>query len=314
MHYRSLGRSGVQVSVIGLGTNQFGGKVDQAGVNAIIAGALDLGINFIDTADVYQQGRSESTLGVALQGKWDKVVLATKAFHPMGDGPNDKGVSRYHLINAVEASLRRLQSDHIDLYQMHRWDAATPIEETLRALDDLVRSGKVRYVGASNYMAWQLARANLLAECNHWTPFVSIQNHYHLFERALEREMIPFCNAHNVGILPYFPLAGGFLTGKYTRGEAAPAGSRGESSPYVQGYMTDANFDVLQALETWAQARERTLTELAHAWLLAQPQVSSVISGATKLSHVESNVKGADWQLTDAELNEVNTVLGALPA
>lgn len=314
MYYRSLGRSGLQVSVIGLGTNQFGGKVDQADVNEMIAGALDLGINFIDTADVYQQGRSEATLGVALQGKWDKVVLATKAFHPMGDGPNDKGVSRYHLINAVEASLRRLQSDHIDLYQMHRWDAATPIEETLRALDDLVRSGKVRYIGASNYMAWQLARANLLAEFNHWTPFVSIQNHYHLFERALEREMIPFCNAHNVGILPYFPLAGGFLTGKYKRGEAAPAGSRGESSPYVQGYMTDANFDTLQALEAWAQARGRTLTELAHAWLLAQPQVSSVISGATKLSHVENNVKGADWQLTGAELNEVNTVLGALPA
>jgi aryl-alcohol dehydrogenase-like predicted oxidoreductase len=163
-------------------------------------------------------------------------------------------------------------------------------------------------------MAWQLARANLLAECNRWTPFVSIQNHYHLFERALEREMIPYCNAHNVGILPYFPLAGGFLTGKYKRGEAAPPGSRGESSPYVQGYMTDANFDTLQALETWAQTRERTLTELAHAWLLAQPQVSSVISGATKLSHVENNVKGADWQLTAAELNEVNTVLGALPA
>ncbi|HHY55752.1 MAG TPA: aldo/keto reductase [Chloroflexi bacterium] len=314
MHYRSLGRSGVQVSVIGLGANQFGGKVDQAGVNEIIAGALDLGINFIDTADVYQQGRSESTLGVALKGKWDKVVLATKAFHPMGDGPNDKGVSRYHLINAVEASLRRLQSDHIDLYQMHRWDAATPLEETLRTLDDLVRSGKVRYIGASNYMAWQLARANLLAEFNHWTPFVSIQNHYHMFERALEREMIPFCNAHNIGILPYFPLAGGFLTGKYRRGEAAPAGSRGESSPYVQGYMTDANFDKLEALESWVQARGRTLTELAHAWLLAQPQVSSVISGATKLAHVQANVKGADWQLTPAELDEINTLLGPIPA
>lgn len=314
MQYRSLGNSGLQVSVIGLGTNQFGGKVDQAGVNEIIAGALDLGINFIDTADVYQQGRSETTLGVALKGKWDKVVLATKAYHPMGEGPNDKGVSRYHLINAVEASLRRLQSDHIDLYQMHRWDAVTPIEETLRTLDDLVRSGKVRYIGASNYMAWQLARANLLAEFNHWTPFVSIQNHYHMFERALEREMIPYCNAHNVGILPYFPLAGGFLTGKYRRGEAAPAGSRGESSPYVQGYMTEANFDKLEALEAWAQAHGRTLTELAHAWLLAQPQVSSVISGATKLAQVESNVKGADWQLTPAELNEINSLLDAMPA
>jgi aryl-alcohol dehydrogenase-like predicted oxidoreductase len=307
--YRSLGRSGLQVSVIGLGTNQFGGKVDQAGVNAIVDGAIDLGINFIDTADVYQQGRSESTLGVALKGKWDKVVLATKAFFGTGEGPNDKGVSRYHLINAVEASLRRLQSDHIDLYQMHRWDDGTPIEETLRALDDLVRSGKVRYIGASNYMAWQLARANLLAELNHWTPFVSIQNHYHMFERELEREMIPFCNAHNVGILPYFPLAGGFLTGKYVRGQAAPAGSRGESSPYVQGYMTATNFDKLDALQKWVGVHERSLTELAHAWLLAQSEVSSVISGATQLEHVQSNVKGADWQLTPEELNEVNKIL-----
>ncbi len=310
MNYRSLGRSGLQVSVIGLGTNQFGGKVDQTGVNEIIDGALDLGINFIDTADVYQQGRSETALGVALKGKWEKVVLATKAFFPTGDGPNDKGVSRYHLVNAVEASLRRLQSDHIDLYQMHRWDDGTPIEETLRALDDLVRSGKVRYVGASNYMAWQLARANLLAEFNHWTPFVSIQNHYHMFEREQEREMIPFCNAHNIGILPFFPLAGGFLTGKYKRGEGAPAGSRGESSPYVQAYMTDANFDKLEALEVWSTARGRTLGELAHAWLLAQPQVSSVISGATKLAHVQSNVQGADWALTAEELAEVNAVLG----
>ena len=310
MNYRSLGRSGLQVSVIGLGTNQFGGKVDQAGVNEIIDGVLDLGINFIDTADVYQQGRSETALGVALKGKWEKVVLATKAFFPTGDGPNDKGVSRYHLVNAVEASLRRLQSDHIDLYQMHRWDDGTPIEETLRALDDLVRSGKVRYVGASNYMAWQLARANLLAESNHWTPFVSIQNHYHMFEREQEREMIPFCNAHNIGILPFFPLAGGFLTGKYKRGEGAPAGSRGESSPYVQAYMTDANFDKLEALEGWSAARGRTLGELAHAWLLAQPQVSSVISGATKLAHVQSNVTGADWALSAEELAEVNAILG----
>jgi len=310
VNYRSLGRSGLQVSVIGLGTNQFGGKVDQAGVNEIIDGALDLGINFIDTADVYQQGRSETALGVALKGKWERVVLATKAFFPTGDGPNDKGVSRYHLVNAVEASLRRLQSDHIDLYQMHRWDDATPIEETLRALDDLVRSGKVRYVGASNYMAWQLARANLLAEFNHWTPFVSIQNHYHMFEREQESEMIPFCNAHNIGILPFFPLAGGFLTGKYKRGEGAPAGSRGESSPYVQAYMTDANFDKLEALEAWSAARSRTLGELAHAWLLAQPQVSSVISGATKLAHVQSNVTGANWALTAEELAEVNAILG----
>jgi aryl-alcohol dehydrogenase-like predicted oxidoreductase len=309
MQYRYLGRSGLQVSTIGLGTNQFGGKVDQDGVTRIIDAAIDLGINLIDTADVYQGGRSESTLGVALQGKWHKVVLATKGFHATGEGPNDQGASRYHLVAAVEESLRRLQSDHIDLYQMHRWDPNTPIEETLRALDDLVRSGKVRYIGASNYLAWQLGRANLLAEINHWTPFVSIQNHYHLFERELEREMLGFCAAQRVGILPYFPLAGGFLTGKYRRGAPAPQGSRGESSAYVQAYMTESNYDKLAALETWAADRSRTLTELAHAWLLAHPEVSSVISGATGTEQLQANAKGADWSLGAGELAEINALL-----
>ncbi|NTU85492.1 MAG: aldo/keto reductase, partial [Chloroflexales bacterium] len=182
MEYRQLGSAGVRVSAIGLGTNQFGGKVGQDGVNTIIAAALDLGVNFIDTADTYTQGRSEETLGVALKGRWDQVVLATKVHNKTGDGPNDRGASRYHIINGLEASLRRLQSDHIDLYQIHNWDPATPIEETLRALDDLVRAGKLRYVGASNFAAWQLARANLLAELRGWSPFVSIQPHYHMLE------------------------------------------------------------------------------------------------------------------------------------
>jgi aryl-alcohol dehydrogenase-like predicted oxidoreductase len=241
MQYRQLGKSGVRVSVIGLGTNQFGGKVDQNGVNEIIDGCLDLGINFIDTADVYTGGRSEETLGVALKGKWDKVVMGTKGVSPMGKGENDRGASRYHIVNAVEASLRRMQVDHIDLYQLHRWDDTTPIDETLRALDDLVASGKIRYVGASNFAAWQLSRANLLAEMRDWSPLVTIQPHYHMFERGIEQELVPYCNAYGVGILPYFPLAGGFLTGKYKQGEAAPAGSRGENSPYVQRYMTDKN-------------------------------------------------------------------------
>ena len=309
MQYRHLGRSGLQVSTIGLGTNRFGGKVDQAGVNAIIDAAIDLGINLIDTADVYTEGNSESTLGIALKGKWHKVILATKGFNAMGDGPNDKGASRYHVIAAVEDSLRRLQSDHIDLYQMHRYDDATPIQETLRALDDLVRSGKIRYIGASNYMAWQLARANLLAEFNHWTPFVSVQNHYHMFERELEREVLPYCAAHVVGILPYFPLAGGFLTGKYKRGAPAPAGSRGESSPYVQAYMTDANYDKLEKLERLGSRHGRTLGDLAHAWLLAHPEVSSVISGATSADQLLANAKSADWALNTEELAEVNAIL-----
>ena len=309
MQYRSLGNSGLKVSAVGLGTNQFGGKVDQAGVNEIVAGSIDLGINFIDTADIYTRGGSEETLGVALKGKWDQVVLATKVAIPTGQGPNDQGASRYHIMAGLEASLRRLQTGYIDLYQMHRWDETTPLEETLRALDDLVSSGKVRYVGASNYAAWQLARANALAEVRNQVPFVSIQNHYHMFEREQEREIIPYCNAHNVGILPFFPLAGGFLTGKYKRGQTAPAGSRGEQSAYVQKYMTDENYDKLEALSAWAEARDHTMVELAHAWLLAQPQVSSVISGATRLEQVQGNAKSADWALSADDLAAVNEIL-----
>lgn len=309
MHYRRLGQAGVQVSVIGLGTNQFGGKVDQQGVNEIIAGCQDLGINFIDTANVYQQGRSETTLGHALQGRREHFVVATKVFHRTGDGPNNGGASRYHIMAAVEDSLRRLQTDRIDLYQIHRWDDNTPLEETMRALDDLVRSGKVRYVGASNFAAWQLSRANLLAEIRSWTPFVTIQPHYHMFERSIEQELIPFCNAHQVGILPYFPLAGGFLTGKYKAGEAAPAGSRGESSAYVQRYMTEANYKIVDALAAWATDHQRSMVELAHAWLLAQPQVSSVISGATKLSQVQGNARAADWTLSPDDVAAINAIL-----
>lgn len=309
MEYRQLGNSGLRVSVIGMGTNQFGGKVDQDGVNAIVHTALDLGVNLIDTADVYTKGRSEETLGVALAGKWDRVVLATKVYIATGTGPNDYGASRYHIMNGVEASLRRLGTDHIDLYQIHRYDVTTPKEETLRALDDLVRSGKVRYIGASNYAAWQLAEANTLADLRGWTPFVSVQNHYHMLERELEREVLPYCTARKVGILPYFPLAGGFLTGKYRRGEAAPAGSRGESSAYVQQYMTDANYTKLEKLTAWAQARGKSMADLAHAWLLAKPAVSSVISGVTSVAQVEANVRSGEWSLSSDELAEVNEVL-----
>lgn len=311
MEYRQLGNSGMRVSVIGMGTNQFGGKVGQDDVNTIIDAALDLGINFIDTADMYAKTESEVTLGNALKGKWDKVVLATKGYFATGEGTNDSGASRYHLQNAVEASLKRLQSDHIDLYQMHKWDENTPIEETLRTLDDLVSSGKIRYIGASNYASWQLAKSNLLAEFNSRTKFVSVQNHYHMLERADEKEVLPYCAEENVGYIPYFPLAGGFLTGKYKRGQDAPEGSRGERSPYVQKYMNDANYTIVESLSAWAEEREHTMAELAHSWLLAQPQVSSVISGLTRLEHLQANAKSADWVLTGDELAEIETVLSA---
>lgn len=312
MEYRQLGSAGVRVSVIGLGTNRFGAPtLPQDQVNNVIDYALECGINMIDSSNSYQQGRSEETLGEALKGRWDKFVLASKFYFPVGEGTNDRGTSRYHLMNAVEDSLRRLQSDHIDLYYVHRWDSSVPIEETLRGLDDLIRMGKVRYVGCSDFASWQLAHANLMAEVRGWTPFVVIQSEYHLLSRDVEREVIPYCQAHTVGFIPYFPLAGGFLTGKYKRGEPAPAGSRGESGGYLQQYMTDAHYDIVEKLTAWAGERERGLNELAQAWLMAQPQVCSVITGATKLDHVQSNVKAADWQLSEQDLAEISTIINS---
>ena len=311
MQYRQLGRSGVRVSIIGLGTNRFGtDQLPQEEVNKIIDVSLDLGINFIDAANTYVRGRCEETLGHALKGRRERFILATKAALPMGDGPNDRGASRYHLMQAFEDSLRRLQTDHIDLYYAHRWDDTTPIDETLRALDDLLRLGKVCYVGASEYASWQLAHANLLAEVRGWTPFVVLQSRYNMLDRQIEREVLPYCRAHHVGFIPYHPLAGGFLTGKYTQGEPPPPGSRGARDPVrMQHYMTDAHYATVEALRVWAAARSRGLNELAQAWLLAQPQVCSVISGATRLEHVLDNVKAASWSLSQTELAEVNALL-----
>ena len=309
MEYRNLGRAGVKVSVIGIGCNQFGGVVDKDGTKAIIHRALDLGINFFDTADVYSAGVSEEYVGAALQGQWDKVVIATKGRFKMGDGPNDIGASRYHITNAVEASLRRLGTDHIDLYQIHRWDESVPVEEMMRTLDDLVRAGKVRYIGASQFSAWQLSHSNDTAMMMSWEQFVTVQAHYHMLEREAERELIPYCEYANIGILPYFPLAGGFLTGKYSRGEPAPEGSRGERSPYVQRYLTDANFDILEKLRAFAGSREHTLHELAIAWLLSNKHIPSVIAGATKIDQITENAGTTGWTLSAEELSEVNALL-----
>ncbi len=309
MQLRRLGNSGVRVSAIGLGSNQFGGVVDQSGVHNILSLARELEINFIDTANAYTDGESERLLGRALRGQRDSFLVATKAFFPVGPGPNDRGSSRQHLLRAVEDSLRRLQTDHIDLYQMHRWDWRTPIEQTMRTLDDLVSAGKVRYIGASNYMSWQLAQANLLAQFNAWEPLVSVQSHYHMLERQVEDEVLPFCEQGGMGFIPYFPLAGGFLTGKYTREAGAPPGSRGETSAYVQRYMTDANYSLVERLEVWAREREHTMAELAHAWLLARPEVCSIISGVTRPDQLRANARAADWQLTPDDYNEVNAIL-----
>jgi aryl-alcohol dehydrogenase-like predicted oxidoreductase len=309
MNYRQLGKSGLKVSAIGLGSNQFGGKVDAGKTKDIIHAALDLGINFIDTADVYQGGRSEEFIGKALAGRRQEAHIATKVYFKVGNSPNDRGASRQHIMEGVEASLRRLNIEYIDLYQIHRWDEETPIEETMRALDDLVRAGKVRYIGASNFSSWQLVWSNTLAEDNGWTRFVSIQPHYHLLERGIEEDLVPACKYFDIGILPYFPLAGGFLTGKYAQNHPAPPGSRGEDSEYVQSYMTKDNYKTLEKLKAFANEKGRSLNELAHAWLLAQPQISSVISGATSVEQVQANAASEDWELVDGEIDIVKAIL-----
>lgn len=312
MEYRQLGNAGVRVSVVGLGTNRFGSAdMPQTEVNKVIDAALDAGVNFLDSADVYNDGRSEETLGNALKGRMNRVVMATKFNFPRKNGANSWGASRYHMMQAVEASLRRLQSDHIDLYYCHRWDDTTPIEETLRSLDDLIRMGKVTYIGASLYAAWQMAHANLLAELKGWTPFVVLQSEYNMLKRDVESEILPYCRAHNVGFVPYYPLAGGFLTGKYELGKAPPPGSRGESVRIVQELMVERNYHVVGKLSAWAKDHGRGVNELAQAWLLAQAQVCSVITGVKTVEQLTSNVQAADWNLTAAELQEIEAILRA---
>ena len=310
MEYRQLGHSGVRVSVVGLGANRFGSpEVAQPEVNNIIDASLDTGINFIDTADVYNEGRSEETLGHALKGRMDRVVLATKFNFPRKASVNSWGASRYHMLEGVDQSLRRLQADRIGLYYCHRWDDTTPIDETLRGLDDLIRMGKICYIGASAYASWQLAHANVLAELKGWSRFVVLQSEYNMLKREVEREVLPYCRAQNVGFVPYYPLAGGFLTGKYEMGKPPPPGSRGESARAVQELMTERNYHTLTKLSAWAKDHGRGVNELAQAWLLAQPSVCSVITGAKRVDHVISNVKAADWNLTADQLKEIDAIL-----
>ena len=255
-------------------------------------------------------GRTGLLARAAPEGKRDKVLIATKVHNAVeSGGPNDQGSSRQHIFQGIEASLKRLKTDYVDLYQLHRWDSETAIEESMRALDDLIRAGKVRYIGASNFTAWQLSEANAVARANGWTEFISIQPHYHMLERGIESELLPASRYFNIGVLPYFPLAGGFLTGKYQEGKAAPSGSRGESSPYVQKYMTPQNYALLDELANFAKTHQRTINDLAHAWLLAQAQVSSVISGATSVDQVLSNISAHDWELSEEDVLTVNNLL-----
>jgi aryl-alcohol dehydrogenase-like predicted oxidoreductase len=313
MTYRRLGSSGLAVSVVGVGCNNFGRKIDLAGTKAVVDAAIDAGINLFDTADVYGDplGASEECLGAALKanGRRDDVVIATKFGSPMGAayGPDwDARGSRRYIVRAVEASLRRLGTDHIDLYQIHRPDELTPIAETLSTLDDLVRAGKVRYVGSSNFAGWQVADAAWTARTSGSVAFVSAQNEYSLLDRRIERDLIPACERFGVGLLPFFPLANGLLTGKYHRDDI-PAGSRLSLDRWAP-YLARAPWDVIEKIEAYAQERSLSILDVAISGLAAQPTVASVIAGATTPEQVRANAAAGAWTPTSDDLRTLSEI------
>jgi aryl-alcohol dehydrogenase-like predicted oxidoreductase len=306
---RRLGDSGLLVSAVGLGTNNFGSRLDDEAARSVLNEALEQGVTFIDTADVYGgssaagPGASEEQLGKLIAGRRGRFVLATKFGLPMSASPTDRGASRRWIVTSVENSLRRLHTDYIDLYQVHTPDALTPISETLRALDDLVSSGKVRYVGHSNFAAWQIADADWTARHEHLVRPISAQMHYNLLVRDIQKEVVPACRAHGLGIIPYFPLESGFLTGKYkpdrqVRGRLA-------ESPRARDVMTPANFERIDKLEAFAAERGHSLLDLAFGWLLSQPIVGPVIASASGPDQVKANVAAAEWRLSTADLDAV---------
>ena len=305
MEFRRLGESGLTVSVVGLGTNNLGMKLDAQQSRLVVHAALDAGITLFDTADSY--GASEERLGDALAGRRDDAVVATKFGADVRRRGNDNGAdwgargSRRYVLRAVESSLRRLRTDWIDLYQLHRPDPATPIEETLSALDDLVHAGKVRYLGSSNFAGWQIADAEWTARTSGYQHFVSAQNQYNWLERGVEDDLVPALRQYGIGLLPYYPLASGLLTGKYRRGEPPPPGSRIQAWGQ-ESSLTDATFDVLESLEGFAQDRRIGLLDVAIGGLAAQPAVASVIAGATTPEQVKANVAAGAWQPSPADL------------
>jgi aryl-alcohol dehydrogenase-like predicted oxidoreductase len=307
---RTLGKSGLEVSVVGLGCNNFGMRIDLEATRNVVARALDLGITLFDTADIYGgMGGSETMLGQVLGERRKDIVLATKFAGPMAEGRTRRDASRRYIVTAVEASLRRLKTDWIDLYQLHFPDPVTPLEETLGALDDLVHQGKVRYIGCSNLPAWQMVESQWISRERGLQRFISAQDEYSLIARQIEGEKIPAAVAYGMGILPYFPLASGLLTGKYKRGAQADAGTRfGSIQRLAERYSTDTNWALVERLEAFCAKRGRTLLELAFSWLLARPAVASVIAGATKPEQLDANVKAAGWALTPEDLAEIDAM------
>ncbi|MCP3138263.1 aldo/keto reductase [Pyxidicoccus xibeiensis] len=323
MRYRQLGNTGLLVSELCLGTMTFGGgdvwssigQLQQAEAERLVARSLEAGINFIDTADVYSAGKSELITGAALKNlgvKRTDVVLATKAYGATGPGPNDRGASRAHIMDAVKASLQRLGTDYIDLYQMHGFDSVTPVEETVRALDDLVRQGLVRYVGCSNARAWQVMKAIGIAEKFGWARFESLQAYYTLAGRDLERDTVSMLKDQKVGLLVWSPLAGGLLSGKFGRDQAAPEGARRVSLNFPPVNEARA-FDCIDAMRPIAAAHEVSVAQVALAWLLHQGHVTSVIVGAKRVEQLDDNIAATKLKLSTAELEALNAV-SALPA
>jgi aryl-alcohol dehydrogenase-like predicted oxidoreductase len=310
MELRNLGRSGLRVSAIGLGCNNFGGRIDLEATRKVIHKALDVGITLFDTADVYgERGGSETCMGQVLGDARKRIVLATKFGMPMDDGGESEGGSRRYIFAAVEASLQRLKTDWIDLYQLHRPDPRTPIEETLRALEDLARAGKIRYYGCSNLPAWQVVEAQWTAKTLNLAGFVSCQDEYSLVLRDAERDLMPAMRAYGLGLLPYFPLASGLLTGKYRRDKPMPEEARlTKTQRLADRYLTEKNWEKAEKLIDFAEARGRQPLELAFSWLLAKPPVASVIAGATKPEQVEQNAKAGTWKLTEDDLAEIDRI------
>ncbi|MCC3373753.1 aldo/keto reductase [Cohnella sp. REN36] len=324
MEYRKLGRTGLNVSEVSLGTMAFGRWIDETASAAVLNEALERGINLIDTADVYgsgmdlndptRTGEAETILGRLLRGRRHDVVLATKVLARVGTGVNDAGLSRYHIFRAIEGSLRRLQTDHIDLYQVHGFDPEVPIEETLGALDDLVRQGKVRYIGCSNYAAWQIAKAQGLSALHGLSRFESVQPEYSLITREIEKELVPFVRSEQVGVIAYSPLGRGILTGKYKRDESPQAGTRLAAGEKRLAALLEGKpaFDLVDALAPLAEARGWSLAQLSLSWVLSQPHVTSAILGASRPEQVRDSLRFADQRLTVEELARIDDISRSL--
>lgn len=308
MKFLPLGRTGVKVSAIGLGTNSFGGRAERTTSIAILHRAIDAGVNLIDTANIYTQTASETIIGEGLKGRRHQAILATKGGMKMGEGPNDTGSSRYHLMRELEGSLRRLQTDYVDLYQIHTWDANTPLDETLRTLDDMVRAGKVRYVGASNYSAWQLTKALWISDRRNFVRYETVQPDYSLAVRDVERELVPLCVDQGIGVIAYFPLAGGILTGKYRKGQEPPKRSRAVTQPQFAQRITDQRLRLAEEVAALATEAHCTPAQLALAWLITRPAVCSAIAGATTVEQLEENLGAVEVSLSEGVLARLDEV------